>query len=303
MQEERRRILDLLSEGKINAAEAERLLLALGSSAGGFGPANDGHAGGPWAGLHRMRDHLHRMHREHHGEGRGRRFIHIVVDKENAEGKSERVRIKVPVKLLKAGISLSGLLPRDVRDRVQEALKEKGLDVDIFALRGAEADEIVAALSDLEVDIGKTGEKVRIFTVDEDDDRDDEDQHGGGGGGGAEERTTTRTTEGPGGEQTVERTIRRRRFRRDSGFSFETNFPRRPFFRSVGSATVGAGALLVRILLTPVFVALWLATWMLRIVWSVVRFPFRVLARMGRAIRRRWIYGRMGALSDRPYAT
>ena len=54
---------------------------------------------------------------------------------------------------------------------------------------------------------------------------------------------------------------------------------------------------------TPVFVALWLATWMLRIVWSVVRFPFRVLARMGRAIRRRWIYGRMGALSDRPYAT
>ena len=62
----------------------------------------------------------------------------------------------------------------------RRAFKEKGIDVDPFSFRGADADEIVAALANLEIDIGNEGEKVRIYAVDEDDDgrEDDEgDQH------------------------------------------------------------------------------------------------------------------------------
>jgi Fe-S-cluster formation regulator IscX/YfhJ len=288
MNEERKRVLDLLGEGKINADEAERLLNALNA-----GARAEADMSGLFANVHRIRRHLHRMHEEHHGEHHGghhsgrRRFVRIVVDKDTGEGRTERVRIKVPVKLLKAGISLAGLMPKDVREHVQEALKEKGIDVDPFALRGADTDEILAALHDLEIDIGKKGEKVRIFTADTDDeDEDDGGDEGGSGDGGGRE------AEGPGGEQTVERTIRRRRFRRDSGLSFQ----------SVLMAPVMAAAFVAvaafRLVLVPIA---WLAFFAVRIVsfsWRVVTAPFRWIAR-GMVARASW---RRDALTDRTIA-
>jgi hypothetical protein len=166
MNEERRRVLDRLAEGKINADEAERLLNALS------GGARAEQESGAFAGMHRWRRHLHRLHPDSHA---GRRYVRIVIDQETADGRKERVRMKVPVRLLKAGISLSGLMPREVRERVQSALKAKGIDVDPFSLRGDD-DEILAALADLEIDVGNKGEKIRIYTVAADDDARDADE-------------------------------------------------------------------------------------------------------------------------------
>ena len=174
MTEERRRVLDLLAEGKINADEAERLLNALNGAARAA-PEEDS---GPFAGMRRFRRHVHRMHREHQEHhSAGRRYVYVVIDQEGSDGRKERMRMKVPVKLLKAGISLSGLMPREVRERVQTALKAKGIEVDPFSLRGDE-DEILSALADLEIDIGNRGEKIRIYTADGDDDTRDADDDG-----------------------------------------------------------------------------------------------------------------------------
>ncbi len=282
MNEERKRVLDLLSEGKINADECERLLNALTAAA-----RVEERADGPFANLHRLRPHLHRMHEHLHGDGRPaggeRRFVRIVVDKDTGEGRTERVRIKVPVKLLKAGISLSGLMPKDVRERVQEALKEKGIDVDPFALRGTDTDEIIAALHDLEIDIGKNGEKVRIFTANDDEDDDDDDREG----------TPTRDAEGPAGEPTVERTIRRRRFRRDS-----SAFSLRASLMAPVMALAFALATALRFVLVPIAFVLVIALRLVSFAWRVVTAPFRWIGR-GLLVRASW---RRGRLTDRTIA-
>jgi Fe-S-cluster formation regulator IscX/YfhJ len=292
MNEERKRVLDLLSEGKINADECERLLNALTAAA-----RVEERVETPFPNLHRLRPHLHRMHDHIHGRAAGgeRRFVQIVVDKDTGEGRTERVRIKVPVKLLKAGISLSGLMPKDVRERVQEALKEKGIDVDPFALRGTDTDEIIAALHDLEIDIGNKGEKVRIFTAGSDDDEDDEGDDDG----------VTRETEGPGGERTVERTIRRRRFRRDSGVAFDGDTSR---LSRLGHGLAHAGTSLFRMVLTPfvwLMVAVFLAVrgvlasvaWVALMIARVVSAPFRWIGR-GMIVRASWRRG----ITDRTMA-
>ncbi|MBM3507506.1 MAG: DUF2089 domain-containing protein [Alphaproteobacteria bacterium] len=281
MNEERRRVLDMLSEGKINADEAERLLNAL--NAGARAEA-DSAIGNPFGNVHRIRRHLHRMHEEHRSE---RRYLRVIVDRKTPEGRTERVRLKVPVKLLKAGISLSGLMPKDVREQVQAALKEKGVDVDPFALRGADADDIVAALADLEIDIGDKGEKVRIFVAEDDEEDDDGDGEG----------VTARETEGPGGERTVERTIRRR-FRRDSGLSFVC-IGTAPF-RAAGYTA----AYVFRLALVPLA---WLTLAALRLVMVVawlIGAPFRLVGRWfrrGLIARASWRRGSR-ALTDRTIA-
>lgn len=275
MNEERKRVLDLLSEGKINADECERLLNALTAAA-----RVEERAEGPFANLHRLRPHLHRMHEHHHSE---RRFVRIVVDKDTGEGRTERVRIKVPVKLLKAGISLSGLMPKDVRERVQEALKEKGIDVDPFALRGTDTDEIITALHDLEIDIGKNGEKVRIFTADEEEDDDDDDRGS----------TPTRDAEGPAGEHTVERTIRRRRFRRDS-----SAFSLRAILMTPVMTVAFFLATVARLLLLPIAWITLIAVRIVAFAWRAVSAPFRWIAR-GLIARASW---RRGRLTDRTIA-
>lgn len=173
MAEEVSQILAMLSEGKITAEEAEKLIGALHPEpqASGF-PFDEiakmgrgrGRGRGPRWGRGRHR----------HGHGLGRRFLRIVVDEEGEENR-ERINIKVPLKLLRAGISLGGLMPREAKEKISEALRAKGIEVDPFSLTGADADEIAEALSDLEIDIDGEGKKLRIHVLREDDADDDGD--------------------------------------------------------------------------------------------------------------------------------
>ncbi len=66
--------------------------------------------------------------------------------------------------LIRAGIKLTSLIPSEARDKVNLALHEKGIDFDERNLKPEEIEELIGALSDLEVDvISKTGEKVKVF--------------------------------------------------------------------------------------------------------------------------------------------
>ena len=81
----------------------------------------------------------------------------------DARNGGERVNIRVPLKLVKTGIKLGSLLPDSARGRVNEALGEKGIKIDVGKLDGEAVDELLSALTSLSIDVDDEKEKVRIF--------------------------------------------------------------------------------------------------------------------------------------------
>ena len=140
MNEERRQILQMLAEGKINADEAERLLTAIESPgvAGASAPA--GRPGGK------------------------PKYLRVLVDAEDHHtGKPVKVNIRVPVQLMRAGVRLSSLMPSPAREQVNKALREQGIPVDVGQLRPDNLEDLLDHLNDLTVDVDQEGTKVRVF--------------------------------------------------------------------------------------------------------------------------------------------
>ena len=137
MKEERQKILAMLAEGKITPEEAEKLLEALGTS------APDSTAG--------------ESPRKKHP-----RWLRIQVDPRSTNGCQERVNIRVPLMLLRTGLKLGALLPGSVRGRVSTALGEQGIDVDLSNVDAKTADELVNALSELNIDVEADDHNIRI---------------------------------------------------------------------------------------------------------------------------------------------
>jgi class 3 adenylate cyclase len=78
-------------------------------------------------------------------------------------GEEEMVNIRVPLKLLKTGAKLASILPERSKNKVNQALKEKGLDFDISSLEGEKLEELLRSLSELSVEVDSDEKKVRIF--------------------------------------------------------------------------------------------------------------------------------------------
>jgi len=144
MTDNQKRILEMLAEKKITVDEAERLL-ALIDSAGDTGD--------------RASDKIS-------DKKQSPRYLRVVVQP-GAGGEPgshpERVNIRVPMNLIHAGMKLTSLIPSHATTKVNEALKEKGIDFDLRNLKEDDIEELVAALSDLEVDVQNGREKVNIY--------------------------------------------------------------------------------------------------------------------------------------------
>lgn len=137
MNEERRKILDMLAQGKITAAEAEKLLDAVGAPASGS--PGDGAPG-----------------------ARAWRYLRIQVDPGPQSESGDRVNIRVPFKLIRAGLKFAAFIPREAHDKVNQAFKDKGMDIDLARITPKDLEDIVANLDDMTVEVdGK--DKVRIF--------------------------------------------------------------------------------------------------------------------------------------------
>jgi len=123
MSEERIRILRLVAEGKATPEEAERLLSAVGKEA--VVPAK----GTP-------------------------RYLRVTVDSSDGD----KVNIRVPLALVRAGMKFSALVPRDAR----EQMEEKGID--LGALSAMDTEELIQALQELEVNVDShDGDVVKVF--------------------------------------------------------------------------------------------------------------------------------------------
>ncbi len=162
MSEERKKVLAMLAEGKITADEAERLLEKLGDEdAGGRGQR---HQGGR---RHRRFKHLHigagslpdDDPEAAAGTDRGSpvafpKYLRVEVH----SSKNDRVSVRVPFRLIRTGIKLSTMLPRDTNAK----LAERGID--LSELGKLEGEELAEALRELKVDVDSpNGDTVRVF--------------------------------------------------------------------------------------------------------------------------------------------
>ena len=136
MNEERKKVLEMLAGGKITADEAERLLDALGDKTT---------EASPQTALAETLDNLPQ-------------YLFVKVD----EVDGDKVNIRVPLKLIKAGIKLKALLPQDAQDKINVKLNEKGINLDDFAAENFK--DILDALTEFEINVDdKKGDKVRIY--------------------------------------------------------------------------------------------------------------------------------------------
>ncbi len=134
MDTEHRKVLDMLAEGKISAADAERLLSKLAGSAEDLTietPAD-----------------------ETTTSPRPLKYLRVVVDSTNGD----KVNVRVPMGLLRTGIKLSTMIPILAGDK----LKESGID--LSHLSNLSGDELIDELRDLKVDVDSpNGDTVRVF--------------------------------------------------------------------------------------------------------------------------------------------
>ena len=134
MNSERRRVLEMLAEGKISAGDAERLLERLGNGTGETGRDEPGDTTVVPTGK--------------------LKYLRVVVDDKDGD----QVNIRVPLVLIRTGLKLSTMLPR----HASEKLSEKGIN--ISQLSGLQGEELIEALRELQVHVDSSkGEKVRIF--------------------------------------------------------------------------------------------------------------------------------------------
>lgn len=144
MSENQKKILEMLADKKINADEAYRLLSALEPGAGApEGTPKTGTA----------------------AKAKPKYLRCCIISGPGQEhgGKGDHVNVRVPLALVRSGIKLTSLLPREARDKVDSALHEKGIDFDVRNVKPEDLDELIEALSELEVDVvSSDGEVVKV---------------------------------------------------------------------------------------------------------------------------------------------
>ena len=136
MNEERKRILEMLSEGKINTEEAEKLLSALSKD-------NETVSGDM-------------------GKEPKYKYLRVMVEPGPGSENQDKVNIRIPLKLIRAGLKLASFIPKDAQVKVNEALHEKGIEADFTKIKPEDLEDLIKQLDDLSVNVeGK--ETVKVF--------------------------------------------------------------------------------------------------------------------------------------------
>ena len=144
MSENKKKILEMLAENKITVEEAERLLaLTVPEEAGGNTDSE------PLTEKKKAFKYLR---------------VEVTPGKDwESHPHGERVNVRVPMNLIRAGMKLTSLIPAHAADKVNDALKEKGVDFDMRSLKPEHLEDLVDALSDLEVNVESGKEKIHVY--------------------------------------------------------------------------------------------------------------------------------------------
>ena len=129
MNENRKQILQMLSQGQITAEEAESLIAALERER-------------PAEALPKVKA----------------KFLRVMV-----EDGPTKVNVRVPMQLLRAGVKLASLIPPQARIKLDSAMRENGMMIDLSQLKPENLEELIDQLNDLTVDVDDKNAKVRVF--------------------------------------------------------------------------------------------------------------------------------------------
>ncbi len=140
MSDNKKRILDMLEAGKINTEEAMKLLSAIENT------DRESDENKPLA-------------------FKKFKYLHVIVDNPHKKGsdKPEKVNVRVPVSLIRAGMKFTSLIPHDAGRHVESALRKKGINFNLKNIKDEDIEELIDALRELEVDIDGGKGKVRIY--------------------------------------------------------------------------------------------------------------------------------------------
>ena len=139
MSEERMRILQMLAEGKLGVEDAEKLIQALDGK-----PQEIGGTSG---------------NRTIDMKGK---YLFVQVDPK--EGKSsERVSVKVPLALVKAGLNITKLIPADAQEKIHASMQDNGIPFKLGDIDAQNFDEIMEALEQMSIDVDTDEATVKMF--------------------------------------------------------------------------------------------------------------------------------------------
>ena len=124
----------MLAQGKITTEEADRLISALREQPGAAGAA----------------------------PAKKPRYLRVIVDAEDSKQGPVKVNIRVPLMLLRAGVRLASVIPPQAQEKVNRALREQGVDLDISAIKPDNLEELIDELQDLTVDIEQQRDDVKV---------------------------------------------------------------------------------------------------------------------------------------------
>jgi hypothetical protein len=137
--EQHRRVLQMLAEGKITTDEAERLIDALGRE------QRDSPPGATPRPKPRPK------------------YLRVVMVDDSSTDEPGRINIRVPLKLLRAGVRLASLVPPQALTRVNEELDKSGVPIDLTQLKPQDIEELIDQLDDVTVDIDDASSKIQVF--------------------------------------------------------------------------------------------------------------------------------------------
>ena len=137
MNEQRRDILQMLTEGKITAEEADQLIGALDRDQPASAPADARQKGRP-------------------------KYLRVVVDANDDDG-PVRVNVRVPLQLLRAGVRLASLIPPQAMGHANAGMQNAGVPFDLSQLKPEQLEELVEHLDDMTVEVDQRDAKVRVF--------------------------------------------------------------------------------------------------------------------------------------------
>lgn len=135
MSEEKIKILEMLSSGKISVDEASQLLDA----------------------TKEREDSLSRVS--------GSKFLYVNVEpKDTAEGKKiGKIYVKVPFPLIKAGFNIAGLIPKEAQEQINNGLKEQGMSFDFSNLSPDNVKDLMQSLELLSVEVDNSDSLIKVF--------------------------------------------------------------------------------------------------------------------------------------------
>ena len=137
MNKETRKILEMLSNGKITVDEAERLMAAVGQE-DAQSKSTEASVKGSY------------------------KYLRVLVEPSENNKNGDRVNIRIPMNLIRAGLKWISFIPESAQGKVSDALKDHGVDMDLKRMRPEDLEELIENLNDLQVEV-EGEETVRVF--------------------------------------------------------------------------------------------------------------------------------------------